>query len=207
MVGINVEALSNIDDHRTAGTEGVGSSRRRFLRLTGTVAATAVATVTISNDAVAAPTPIGDVGTFGVVGTVSKASDKILSIVGRDGVRVVVQPTPDASIYAANAPQIKRLTGFVLGERVVAEGWLHGSVLEATSIGSILEPFDDFVETVDHRLGTGTTSSGARFNYAKLVLPGVAERSAIRPSVGQRITGPSWRDPNTGTVYVHPQGS
>ena len=109
-----------------------GLSRRGFLRV-AVVSGTAIPFITSSTSAPGAEPAAGADAT--VVGTIVAVTPGDLSV--RQGDRLVkVVPQPGARMYSGSFGEVNSPSGFLVGDRIAAEGRHHEGRLEATSIGS-----------------------------------------------------------------------
>ncbi len=182
-----------------SGTDSRGSGRREFLRLV-VVGGGVLAGMAAASSGSAAPA--AKAGGTGAVGIVESADSARLVLRTSTG-SVTVTAAADARLYSGSRGQVHDLGDFVVGDRIAVEGTVRSGVLLAHSAGSIFEPLQLSVGQVDASGALAETDHGpVRLDG---VLPFSQPSRRVDPAglaTAHRITGLSWRDPQTGARYL-----
>ncbi len=148
-----------------------------------------------------------------VCGSVTEAGGRSLRLTDTNGQEVLVRAREGARLHPGLSGAMANTDGFLVGDRVVAQGsWCRGGsaapaspvqaeggklppseeYFDAMAVGSVFRRADVLVRSFDAAEGTLDTESGS------MKLVGRAA-SAARP--GGRLTGLVWDHPTTGDRY------
>jgi hypothetical protein len=198
MAGLGSESRDEAAASAPSGT--LPTRRDAIILIGGGLAATVAAAA--SSTPVRADQQVNDYSTakaaVGFVGTVVSTSDAAV-VLQSSGARVTVQPMSGARMYSGASGRVFSAANFIPGDRIFVEGATrNGDVVVARAMGSVYEPVEFTVSSVDSQAGVAKTSIG------QLDLNGAIpdERVVRSISAGQTLRGTGWTDPRSGQQYL-----